>query len=207
MGGTSSTSINIFDWILSKPLPEKNVALIGLDGAGKTTILSRLKYNEVHKTTATIGFNVEKIKIDNKLILNTFDVGGQSKIRQQWKYYYQSADAIIYVIDSSDKDRLKETLEELSYIFDIIKYQDPAVPILILANKQDQLHVLAPESISDQLRPLVPARLKNKLFIAPCIAIDEKDLGITDGIMWLTEHLYKSTTFTTFISSLFGISN
>ena len=89
------------------------ILMIGLDNAGKTTILYKMKLNEVVTSVPTVGFNVENIKYKN-LEFNVWDIGGQTKLRQLWHHYYDNTDAVIYVLDSSDEERMqlaKETLE------------------------------------------------------------------------------------------------
>ena len=88
------------------------VILIGLDNAGKTTILYKLKLNEVVTTIPTIGFNVDEVTVKN-LTMTVWDVGGQTKIRPLWQYYFENNDAVIYAVDSSDQQRLEEAREEL----------------------------------------------------------------------------------------------
>ena len=62
-------------------------------------------------------------------------VGGQEKIRRLWQHYYQNADGLIFVIDSSDTDRIDEAREEL---YGILSSPDMSrVPIVVIANKQD----------------------------------------------------------------------
>lgn len=80
---------------------ESRIVLIGLDGAGKTTILYKLKLDEVVSSVPTIGFNVEKFKYKN-VEFNIWDIGGQTKIRNLWRFYFDNTDAIIYVVDISD---------------------------------------------------------------------------------------------------------
>ena len=94
---------------------EQRVLMLGLDAAGKTTIIYKLKLGEYANTLPTIGFNVETIKY-KKLEMSMWDVGGQNKIRPLWRHYYQGTDALIYVVDSSDRDRLEEAAEELQAI-------------------------------------------------------------------------------------------
>jgi small GTP-binding protein len=92
---------------------EFRVLMIGLDASGKTSILYKLKLGEVVTTIPTIGFNVETI--DYKSCgLTAWDVGGCDKIRPLWRHYYQNTQAIIYVVDSNDHERLlaKETIDE-----------------------------------------------------------------------------------------------
>ncbi|KAK2951026.1 putative ADP-ribosylation factor 6 [Blattamonas nauphoetae] len=84
---------------------EYRIVLLGLDAAGKTTILYKLKVNEAIHTRPTIGFNMESVNIKN-IKFDMWDVGGQKKLRHLWHHYYAGADAIIYVVDSADTERL-----------------------------------------------------------------------------------------------------
>ena len=88
------------------------ILMIGLDGAGKTTILYQLKLRIMQKTFPTIGFNTETIKYKG-LNLTIWDAGGVDKVRVLWKHYLQETDGVIFVIDSWDKDRFCEAIEEL----------------------------------------------------------------------------------------------
>lgn len=81
---------------------ECKILMLGLDGAGKTTILYNMKSGSVIDTIPTIGFNVETLKFD-KVQFMVWDVGGQTKIRALWKHYYEKTKGIIYVVDSSDE--------------------------------------------------------------------------------------------------------
>ncbi len=90
--------------------------LLGLDGAGKTTILYKVKLNETVSSIPTIGFNVETVTPCKGVTFTVWDVGGQEKIRAPWKHYYQNNDGLIYVIDSTDVDRIRESAEELHAI-------------------------------------------------------------------------------------------
>ena len=76
------------------------VCMIGLDGAGKTTILYKMKLDEVVTTIPTIGFNVDEITVKN-LTITVWDVGGQTKIRPLWQHYYENNEAVVYVVDLS----------------------------------------------------------------------------------------------------------
>ena len=87
----------------------------GLDGAGKTTILYRLQVGEVVTTIPTIGFNVEQVTYKN-LKFQVWDLGGQTSIRPYWRCYYSNTDAIIYVVDSADRDRIGISKDELLYM-------------------------------------------------------------------------------------------
>ncbi|KYM77056.1 ADP-ribosylation factor-like protein 4C [Atta colombica] len=116
-----------------------HVAMLGLDSAGKTTALYRLKFDQYLNTVPTIGFNCERIRggIGKAKGVNflVWDVGGQEKLRPLWKSYTRCTDGIIFVVDSCDIERLEEAKMELTRT---ARSPDNAgVPILILANKQD----------------------------------------------------------------------
>merc|ERR1712076_326698 len=91
---------------------EMRILMVGLDAAGKTTILYKLKLGEVVNTIPTIGFNVETVEYKN-ISFNVWDVGGQDKIRLLWRHYYTNTQGLIYVVDSNDRDRIEENREEL----------------------------------------------------------------------------------------------
>merc|ERR1719500_1907954 len=89
------------------------ILMVGLDGAGKTTILYKIKHDDDVTTVPTIGFNVETVQYKN-IKFTIWDVGGQERIRQLWKYYFQNTQAVIFVVDAADRQRLKkEAREEL----------------------------------------------------------------------------------------------
>merc|ERR1719482_1017952 len=92
---------------------EMRILMVGLDAAGKTTILYKLKLGEVLTTIPTVGFNVEQVEYKN-INFTVWDVGGQDKIRKLWRYYYENTQGLIFVVDSSDRDRIEDAREELT---------------------------------------------------------------------------------------------
>ena len=86
--------------------------MIGLDAAGKTTILYKLKLGAVVNSIPTIGFNVETLKYRN-INFAVWDVGGGDKIHLLWRHYYSNTHTLIWVIDSNDRDRIDENREKL----------------------------------------------------------------------------------------------
>ncbi|KAK1797511.1 hypothetical protein P4O66_000803 [Electrophorus voltai] len=127
--------------------------MLGLDSAGKTTVLYRLKFNEFVNTVPTIGFNTEKIKLSNGtakgISCHFWDVGGQEKLRPLWKSYSRCTDGIIYVVDSVDVDRLEEAKTELHKVTKFAENQ--GTPLLVIANKQDLPKSLPVADIERQL--------------------------------------------------------
>lgn len=85
---------------------------VGLDAAGKTTILYKLKLGEIVTTIPTIGFNVETVEYKN-ICFTVWDVGGQDKIRPLWRHYFQNTQGLIFVVDSNDRERIVEAEKEL----------------------------------------------------------------------------------------------
>merc|ERR1712154_750495 len=149
---------------------ESRILMIGLDAAGKTTILYKLKLGDVVTTIPTIGFNVETLEYKN-LSFTVFDVGGQDKIRPLWKHYYENANAIIFVVDSHDLERIDQDEDsaaaELSKVISEPMLRD--VPLLIFANKQDLKSALSCSELSRRLRL---NQLKRKWKIQTTIATE-----------------------------------
>ncbi|XP_010933391.1 ADP-ribosylation factor isoform X3 [Elaeis guineensis] len=115
---------------------EMRVVMLGLDAAGKTTILYKLHIGEVLSTVPTIGFNVEKVQYKN-VIFTVWDVGGQEKLRPLWRHYFNNTDGLIYVVDSLDRERIGKAKAEFQAIIN-----DPFMlnsVILVFANKQDMV--------------------------------------------------------------------
>lgn len=163
---------------------ETSVVMIGLDSAGKTTILYKLKLGEVITTIPTIGFNVESVEYKN-LNLTVWDVGGQNRIRPLWRHYYKNANAVIFVIDSNDYERFGEVKEELDKI--LAEEELREAPILIYANKCDLPNAKDPNFISKKLE-LNKIRYR-EYFIQQSNAATAD--GLYEGLDWLTKILNK----------------
>ncbi|KAF8197909.1 P-loop containing nucleoside triphosphate hydrolase protein [Pholiota molesta] len=130
---------------------EFSVIIIGLDGAGKTTFLEKIKtlYNDVpglspDKIGPTVGQNTGTIVLPST-ILQFWDLGGQRGIRNIWYRYYGDCHAVVYVIDAEDRERLSEGWE----VFDgvLSNPQILGVPLLLVANKQDSPNSLSVDEI------------------------------------------------------------
>ncbi|WP_411025175.1 ADP-ribosylation factor-like protein, partial [Salmonella sp. s54836] len=91
---------------------EMRILMLGLDAAGKTTILYKLKLGQSVTTIPTVGFNVETVNY-KKIKFNVWDVGGQDKIRPLWRHYYTGTQGLIFVVDSADRERVDEARVEL----------------------------------------------------------------------------------------------
>eukprot|EP00126_Sphaerothecum_destruens_P010178 Sdes_comp20684_c0_seq5m16198 len=113
---------------------EMRILMLGLDSAGKTTILYKLKLGQSVTTIPTVGFNVETVTYKN-VKFNVWDVGGQDKIRPLWRHYYSGTQGLIFVVDSADLERIDEARLELHRIMNDREMKDAI--ILVFANKQD----------------------------------------------------------------------
>merc|ERR1711892_444194 len=123
---------SIFSGLFGKK--DMRILMVGLDAAGKTTILYKLKMGEVVTTIPTIGFNVEEVQYKN-INFTVWDVGGQDKIRKLWRCYYQNTQGLIFVVDSNDRDRIEDAREEIAKVVSEDEMRDAI--LLIFANKQD----------------------------------------------------------------------
>lgn len=175
MGGSVSRILSLI-WAKK----EIRILILGLDNAGKTTLLYRLKIGEVVTTIPTIGFNVESVVYKN-LNFNVWDLGGQTSIRPYWRCYYANTAAVIFVIDSTDIERLNTASEELTAMLNEDELRDAG--LLVFANKQDQPGAKGAGDISEALR-LGELRDRNWTIMA-CSAIDGS--GITEGMNWLVD--------------------
>jgi ADP-ribosylation factor-like protein 6 len=130
---------------------EKNILIIGLDNAGKSTLINKLKSKKNNKETVpTIGFNKETFSKKN-FNFNVFDMSGQQKYRPLWESYYHLSDAVIFVIDSSDRVRLsivKYEIEQMLQNADL----GPKAPLLFFSNKMDLEYAVKPWEIEEELQ-------------------------------------------------------
>eukprot|EP01088_Endostelium_zonatum_P010950 TRINITY_DN2465_c0_g2_i1.p1 TRINITY_DN2465_c0_g2~~TRINITY_DN2465_c0_g2_i1.p1 ORF type:complete len:162 (+),score=34.22 TRINITY_DN2465_c0_g2_i1:117-602(+) len=158
--------------------------MVGLDAAGKTSVLYKLKLGEHISTIPTIGFNVEKVQY-KKLNFTIWDVGGQNRIRALWHHYYQNTDAIIFVVDSNDRDRIEEASEELHKLLREDLLCESLV--LVLANKQDLPKAMSVAEMTDKLGLY---SLKNrKWYVQGCTATSGD--GLCEGLDWLSHALQQ----------------
>ncbi|THV87447.1 ARF/SAR superfamily, partial [Aureobasidium pullulans] len=166
---------------------EIRILILGLDNAGKTTLLYRLKIGEVVTTIPTIGFNVESVNYKN-LNFNVWDLGGQTSIRPYWRCYYANTAAVIFVIDSTDVDRLSTAADELSAMLNEEELRDAA--LLVFANKQDQPGAKGAGDISEALR-LGELKDRNWTIVA-CSAIDGR--GVSEGMDWMVQTVQSDSS-------------
>jgi ADP-ribosylation factor protein 1 len=184
------------------------ILMVGLDASGKTSILYRLKLGKPKKTIPTIGFNVETLEYKN-IAFTVWDVGGQEKLRALWRHYFANTQArgailrnsaqfgairrnsseplpitpqaLIFVVDSSDRARLQEAAEELHRLIHEEELKDAL--LLVFANKQDLPGACNAAEISEQMR-LYPPHISKSCYIQSCCATTGD--GLYEGLDWLS---------------------
>ncbi|CAD5224495.1 unnamed protein product [Bursaphelenchus xylophilus] len=162
------------------------ILMVGLDAAGKTTILYKLKLGEIVTTIPTIGFNVETVDYKN-ISFTVWDVGGQDKIRPLWRYYFQNTQGLIFVVDSNDRERVEEARDELARMLNEDELRDAV--LLIFANKQDLPNAMSAAEITDKLG-LHNLRNRNWYIQATCATTGD---GLYEGLDWLSNQLKSRT--------------
>uniref|UniRef100_A0A8C9N6Q5 ADP-ribosylation factor-like protein 14 n=1 Tax=Serinus canaria TaxID=9135 RepID=A0A8C9N6Q5_SERCA len=125
----------IFKNITAGLINGANILMLGLDSAGKSTLLYKLRYKDAFITMPTIGFNVDMMEARKDFTLTFWDVGGQKKMRELWSNFLEDAGGLLYVVDSSDKRRLEESRREFELLLKNESIKN--VPVVVLANKQD----------------------------------------------------------------------
>ena len=174
----------LFNFFFNKKKQNKEykILILGLDNAGKTTILKSISGQTIKNLPPTKGFNVKIIQKEN-IKFTFWDIGGQKSIRNIWENYFENNDALIYVIDSSDVYRIEESGKELRNLLENNLLS--GIPLLIYANKQDLNLSLNPEEIMNQLN--LENIINRKWTIVACSAITK--IGLIDGLEWLEKCL------------------
>ncbi|KAL7642669.1 UNVERIFIED_CONTAM: hypothetical protein RMT77_007234 [Armadillidium vulgare] len=179
MGLTLST---VFSRLFGKK--QMRILMVGLDAAGKTTILYKLKLGEIVTTIPTIGFNVETVEYKN-ISFTVWDVGGQDKIRPLWRHYFQNTQGLIFVVDSNDRERISEAADELAKMLQEDELRDAV--LLVFANKQDLPNAMTAAEVTDRLG-LNQLRNRRWYIQATCAAQGQ---GLYEGLDWLSTELSK----------------
>mmetsp|Transcript_3248 Transcript_3248/g.5054 ORF Transcript_3248/g.5054 Transcript_3248/m.5054 type:complete len:187 (-) Transcript_3248:247-807(-) len=163
---------------------ELRILILGLDNAGKTTILKKFNGEDVHQISPTVGFNIKSLEYRG-YTLNLWDVGGQKTIRAYWRNYFEQTDGIIWVVDSADRWRLEECRNQLRELLSQEKLAGAS--LLIFANKQDLAGALSVNEISEVLH-LADDDIKGRHWtIFGCSAMTGE--GLETGVDWVVNDI------------------
>ncbi|CAA6668591.1 unnamed protein product [Spirodela intermedia] len=180
----------LWKYIFSKT--EFHVLILGIDKAGKTTLLEKLKslYSNSEglpsdRIVPTVGLNIGRIEVANaKLVF--WDLGGQVGLRTIWEKYYEEAHAVIYVIDAACPSRFEDSKSALEKI---LRHEDlRGAPVLILANKQDLSGATSAEEVA---RYLDLKELDDRLYMFEAVSAHE-GMGIKAATEWLVGVIERS---------------
>lgn len=167
-----------------------HIVILGLDCAGKTTVLYRLRFNEFVNTVPTKGFNTERVRVPlgggRTVACHFWDVGGQEKLRPLWRSYTRCADGLVFVVDSVDAERMEEAKTELHKITRL--HDNLGVPVLVVANKQD-LRAALPLSDVERLLALSELGTHTPWHLQPACAIIGE--GLQEGLERLHAMIMK----------------
>ncbi|CAL4152726.1 unnamed protein product [Meganyctiphanes norvegica] len=174
---------------------EVKLFMSGLDAAGKTTILYKLKFGATITSIPTIGINVETFEHNNiSFTVSETDVCARAnlEILPQVRQQFQNTQGLIFVVDSIDRERIKESAEVLAKLLQEDDLQDAL--LLVFANKQDLPNALTvAEVIAKLAAGIGPKQLqKRKWHIEGTCALDGHfGQGLQEGLDWLSEELLK----------------
>jgi small GTP-binding protein len=168
---------NALTWVSSFWYGEKFVALLGLDGAGKTSLVDRLKLGDIDDPLPTMGFKIDNLVLHNSM-LQIVDVAGQDKMRVLWGALYHSADGIIYMIDGNDIKRLSIAMCELKRVMEYPSLKDK--PFLILVNKHD---------INAVDVKLLKHQIQGDRWRAFNVSVKTGE-GLDEALMWFTNNVF-----------------
>lgn len=161
---------------------EMRLLILGLDNAGKTTILKKFNGEDINSISPTLGFNIKTLE-HRGFKLNLWDVGGQKSLRSYWRNYFESTDGLVWVVDSADRRRLEDCKSELHSL--LVEERLAGATLLVLANKQDLPGSLTSEEIKDVLE--LDAIKTHHWHLYPCSAMTGQNLLL--GIDWIIDDI------------------
>ena len=161
---------------------EVRVLMVGLDNAGKTTIVKRVNGEDISTISPTLGFNIKTMSFRGYR-MNIWDVGGQKTLRSYWRNYYEATDGMVWVVDSADVRRLRDCKDELHKLLSEEKLAGSS--LLIFANKQDIPGALTKTEIAQVLE--LDSFSKRHWHIEGCAAVTGE--GLLEGFDWCVKDI------------------
>ncbi|KAL3625978.1 Arf GTPase arf1 [Castilleja foliolosa] len=165
---------------------ETRILMLGLDAAGKTTILYKLKLGDIdnknYTIIPTIGFNVESIEYNNINFI-VWDIQGQDKIRPLWRHYFENTKGVIFVVDCDDRERVFEARDELQRMLKDDELRDAV--FLVFANKQDIHNAMSVDEITEKLG--LDSFGPGRWYVQS--ACGKSGEGVYEGLDWLSNNI------------------
>ncbi|KAL1994221.1 hypothetical protein VTN49DRAFT_2890 [Thermomyces lanuginosus] len=159
---------------------EMRILMLGLDNAGKTTIVKKIMQEDVNTVSPTLGFIIKTIEFQGYK-LNIWDVGGQKTLRSYWRNYFEKTDALVWVVDATDRLRMDDCREELAGL--LLEERLMGASLLVFLNKTDVEGCMDENEVRQGLR--LDEIKTHKWTIFRCSAMT--GLNLHEGLEWLVQ--------------------
>jgi len=171
------------DWFKSLFWKEEmELTLVGLQHAGKTTFVNVIASGQFNEDMIpTVGFNMRKISKGN-VTIKLWDIGGQPRFRSMWERYCRGVNAIVYMVDAADQDKIEASRNELHNLLE--RPQLAGIPILVLGNKRDLPGALDETGLIERMGL---SAVQDREICCYSISCKEKD-NIDITLQWLIAH-------------------
>ncbi|XP_015708665.1 ADP-ribosylation factor-like protein 8B isoform X1 [Coturnix japonica] len=183
LAGMLALVARVLEWLRSLFWKEEmELTLVGLQYSGKTTLLTVLASGQfTEDMIPTVGFNMRKITKGN-VTIKVWDIGGQPRFRSMWERYCRGVNAVVYMVDAADLEKVEASKNELHSLID--KPQLHGIPVLVLGNKRDLPGALDEKQLIEKLNL---SAIQDREICCYSISCKEKD-NIDITLQWLIQH-------------------
>ncbi|KAI9741740.1 MAG: hypothetical protein M1834_000126 [Cirrosporium novae-zelandiae] len=162
---------------------EMRILMLGLDNAGKTTIVKKIMNEDINTVSPTLGFIIKTVDFEGYK-LNIWDVGGQKTLRSYWRNYFEKTDALIWVVDATDRLRIDDCREELAGL--LLEERLMGASLLIFLNKTDVQGCMNEEDIQEGMQGLKLDNIRtHKWAIFSSSAVT--GFNLKEGLGWVVQ--------------------